>query len=320
MSPKAADLKNINLKYDCSKLFHSFRDAEKHAKSQLTSASNAFGIVPSSMGGNKRAPASLDWLLLLNTSGGDAHFSLVQCKGLRNAPSVQYECTKFRKIALPSDLKATATVTRLLTSALSGYGRYDDKFDVLAMSDQATNIFKCSVDLASKVPPNRPGGGASQQAACTAELNAAIRANPAAPLKIQKMLTHESLPLVALVYSQQADGSLIEVYKLQSQTMPSVHEPDFTLHGTYRSPVQVLDVQWAGNLDQLLVLDESQGVSLVTSHSTLKMLSLFGNRKALQEEMNRVLGQDPTVHKLTLYRKTTAFKINPNNADDNNQL
>ena len=36
LTPRA-DLKQINLKYDCSKLFHSFRDIEKHAKSQLTS-------------------------------------------------------------------------------------------------------------------------------------------------------------------------------------------------------------------------------------------------------------------------------------------
>ena len=50
----------------------------------------------------------------------------------------------------------------------------------------------------------------------TAELNAAIRANPSSPLKIQKMLAHGSLPLIALVY-QDTDStacSLIEVYKL----------------------------------------------------------------------------------------------------------
>ena len=160
LSPKATDLKHINLKYDCSKLFHSYNDAEKHAKSQLTAEKNAFGIVPSGMGGNKRAPASIDWLLLLNAGAdqGGAHLSLVQCKGLRNAPSVQFESTVFRKIAMPSDLRASVTVTRLLSSALSSYGRFDDKFYLMAMSDQATNIFKCSVDLAAKAPANRLGG------------------------------------------------------------------------------------------------------------------------------------------------------------------
>ena len=39
--------------------------------------------------------------------------------------------------------------------------------------------------------------------------------------------------------------------------MPTVNEPDFTLHGTYKSPAKVLDVIWAGDLDQLIVLDES---------------------------------------------------------------
>lgn len=55
----------------------------------------------------------------------------------------------------------------------------------------------------------------------TAELNAAIRANPSSPLKIQKMLAHGSLPLIALVYQDvEVDDkdrtacSLIEVYKL----------------------------------------------------------------------------------------------------------
>ena len=103
LAPKATDLRHVNLKYDCSKLFHSFRDAEKHAKSQLAGGEmvgNTLGIVPSAMGANKRAPASLDWLLLLM----DSHFSLIQCKGLRNAPSVQIECTPLRKIGLPADL------------------------------------------------------------------------------------------------------------------------------------------------------------------------------------------------------------------------
>ena len=72
LTPRS-DLKAINLRYDCSKLFHSFRDTEKHAKSQMTREENVLGIVPSTMGGTKRSLASLDWLLLLM----DNHIVLV---------------------------------------------------------------------------------------------------------------------------------------------------------------------------------------------------------------------------------------------------
>ena len=153
LTPRS-DLKHINLKYDCSKLFHSFRDTEKHAKSKLTcELENAYGIVPSTMGGNKRALASLDWLLLLM----DGYVSLVQCKGLRNAPSAQYEFATLKKIQLPSDLRATTTFSRILTSAMVSFGKFDDKFSLIGMNDRGTNLFKCTVDLAS-APALRLGG------------------------------------------------------------------------------------------------------------------------------------------------------------------
>ena len=39
----------------------------------------------------------------------------------------------------------------------------------------------------------------------------------------------------------------------------------------------------------------------------MKMLSLFGNRASLQEEVNKVLGGDPSLCKLTPYRKVASF-------------
>lgn len=194
------------------------------------------------MGGNKRALASLDWLLALN----DDSISLVQCKGLRNAPSQQYECITVRKIALPQDLLETASLSRLLTSAMLNPGEFDDKFNLTVLNNTATNLFKLSVDLNSAPTGMRLGQNAP--AMPTAALHAAIRLNPTAPLKISKMLAHPSLPLVALVYS--GDSTLIEVYKMSEHMLPTVNEPDFSLHGTYASPgSEVIDAQWAGDLD-----------------------------------------------------------------------
>ena len=44
------------------------------------------------------------------------------------------------------------------------------------------------------------------------------------------MIPHSSLPLVALVYG---DVNLVQIYKLEDQMHPNVHEPDFTLHGNF---------------------------------------------------------------------------------------
>ena len=44
------------------------------------------------------------------------------------------------------------------------------------------------------------------------------------------MIPHSSLPLVALIYG---DANLIQIYKLEDQMHPNVHEPDFTLHGSF---------------------------------------------------------------------------------------
>jgi hypothetical protein len=39
----------------------------------------------------------------------------------------------------------------------------------------------------------------------------------------------------------------------------------------------------------------------------MKMLSLFGNKSCLQEEVNKVLGADPSQCKLTPYKKVASF-------------
>ena len=39
----------------------------------------------------------------------------------------------------------------------------------------------------------------------------------------------------------------------------------------------------------------------------MKMLSLFGNKSCLQEEVNKILGADPYQYKLTPYKKVESF-------------
>ena len=244
LSPRA-DLKHIDLRYDCSKLFHSFRDTEKHVKNGLTT-DNAFGIVPSGLGGNTRAPASIDWVLLLM----QGFIMLTQCKGLRNVPQVEIECRHLRKIYFSADLSENVTLNRIVSSAMCRAGQFDDTFNFTAMNDQGTNLFKCTVSLANSGRQDE-----SLQPRITAELNAAIRVSPG-ELSVTQMLMHPYLPLVALVYSE---ANLIEVYRLEDLGMASVHEQDFILHGNYKHTSdsrKIIDAQWVGDLDQLLVVTE----------------------------------------------------------------
>ena len=64
-------------------------------------------------------------------------------------------------------------------------------------------------------------------------------------------------------------------------------------------------------MDQLLVVTEAsegaQQIQLISSTNTLKMISLFGNRASLQEQVNGVLGQSPSLCKLTLYKQVVGF-------------
>ena len=43
-------IKPTDLRYDCSKLFHSYKDTEKHIKHKMT-VNNPYGIIPSALGG-----------------------------------------------------------------------------------------------------------------------------------------------------------------------------------------------------------------------------------------------------------------------------
>jgi len=204
LSPRA-DLKKTSLRFDCSKIFHSFKDKEKHSKRQL-SHENPFGIVPSALGGTKRGSESIDWILLLN----EGHIVLSQCKGLRNVPSAMIECKPIRKILFSADLSESMTLTRLLSSTMSRPGVFNDTFNFTAMNDSLTNLIKCTANLTS----TSASAGAEyldEDTPISAQLNAVIRVNPGATLTVSHMLPHPSLPLVALIYG---DADLVQVYKL----------------------------------------------------------------------------------------------------------
>ena len=76
-----------------------------------------------------------------------------------------------------------------------------------------------------------------------AQLCAAIRSRPKSDQKVNKILAHHSLPIIALV---QAD--LIDVYRLEENIHPNVHEADFQLHGRWTT-ANILDTSWVGDLD-----------------------------------------------------------------------
>ena len=98
------------------------------------------------------------------------------------------------------------------------------------------------------------------------------------------MLVRPSLPLVALVYTGQR---LIQVYALREGTHPRVRKPDFALQAAYRMDSDPREVKWVGNLNQMLVLTTDNRVELLSSTQCLKIVALFGQKGALQEEVNR---------------------------------
>ena len=140
------NLRQVDLRNECSKIFHSFRDTEKHTKKQITE-DNPLGIIPSQLGGNVRASASIDWVLIMMKD----HMVLAQCKGLRNVPTVQVEFRQVRKINFSSDLTQSTTLTRFITSSMCHPGKFDDIFSLTALNENCTNLFKCTVEL----PPTR---------------------------------------------------------------------------------------------------------------------------------------------------------------------
>ena len=66
-------------------------------------------------------------------------------------------------------------------------------------------------------------------------------------------------------------------------------------------------------MDQMLILMEpdfqsnKSQIELVASESTLKIISLLGNKASLQEEVNRKLCQNPQLMKLTKYNKIASY-------------
>ena len=209
------------------------------------------GIVPSALGGTRRGPDSLDWLMLLKAE----HIVLVRCKGLRNAPSVGIECRPVRKIFFSADLSESLALGRLVSASMSHPGTYDDAFTFMGVDTRETNLVKCSVQL-------KPGSVADSSCeSVMAQLNSVVRVNPGASLQISQIVPHPSLPLLALVYGA---ADLLQIYKLEEQDMqPSVHEPSFSLHGSFRcgkytqrrhdaitAPSRrILDAQWVNDMD-----------------------------------------------------------------------
>lgn len=114
---------------------------------------------------------------------------------------------------------------------MSRPGVFNDTFNFTAMNNSLTNLIKCTVNLSSTSATVSEYQDADSSVC--AQLNAVIRVNPGATLTVSHMLPHPSLPLVALVYG---DADLVQVYKLDEQNQhPGVHEPGFTLHGSFSS-------------------------------------------------------------------------------------
>ena len=68
MTPRAdKHLRRMDLRNECSAIFHSYNDKVKHAKAVMNSNQNTLGIVPSALGATESSKATLDWLLLLNS-------------------------------------------------------------------------------------------------------------------------------------------------------------------------------------------------------------------------------------------------------------
>ena len=96
------------------------------------------------------------------------------------------------------------------------------------------------------------------------------------------MLVHPCLPLVALVLP---DLLLIQVYQLSESSHPQNKRPCFSLQASFRTSSAPKEVKWVGNLEQLLVLTTDCRVELMSSQRCLKIVSRFGNRKALQDSV-----------------------------------
>ena len=50
-------------------------------------------------------------------------------------------------------------------------------------------------------------------------------------------------------------------------------------------------------------------VDLIASQPSIKIISMLGNKAALQEEANKVLGRDPKSMSLTVYDRAASFRL-----------
>ena len=77
------------------------------------------------------------------------------------------------------------------------------------------------------------------------------------------------------------------MYMLSEGTHPHVRKPDFALQAAYRMESEPREVKWVGSLNQLLLLTTDNRVELISSTQCQQIVSLFGQRGALQEAVNR---------------------------------
>ena len=194
------------------------------------------------------------------------------------------------------------TLTRILSSTTLRAGKFTDDFNLIMMNDSLTNVVKKTV----KLDASDMSVGTSAAAAKTpqrAELTSTLRVNLGSKQQVSQMLAHGSLPLVALVLADE-----VQVYRLEDQVHPAVHEGCFQLHGSYATGINtaLLDCQWINDLDQLLILvqkaDEKPRVELISATATMKMVSLFGNRASLQDEVSK------SQKKLAAYQKVATIE------------
>ena len=86
--------------------------------------------------------------MLLN----EGHIALVQCKGLRNIPAVETECTPVRRVVFSADLYESMSLSRIISASMERPGVFDDSFSFAVMDENSTNLMKSSVDAKSSNP------------------------------------------------------------------------------------------------------------------------------------------------------------------------
>ena len=213
---------------------------------------------------------------------------------MRNVPSRSVECDVVRRIDFEQSMLKSMTTSRLLFAWCRGF---DDQIEILG-TEPTGNMLKYACD-ARQVGDQEP----------KAKLQVAVKLNSRG--KVSQMLVHPCLPLVALVY---AELRMIQVYMLGEGTHPRIRKPDFVLQAAYKMPSEPREVKWAGNLNQLLVLTADNKVELISSTQCLKIVSLFGQKSALQDEVYR--GRNSKGGELETYSKVGEVSAFPDDKAD----